>query len=413
MKPPIDFYNPNNYNKKILNIAGKLIHEHGNLNRVPDLIVEEVGIKGCSLGIMLGTQYITYFSRQGDDCEAESMEIAVDRLGCKGQGSYKKKDGICNNVDCLVRQRLIEKCGQIDQRVNCILLANNKGFLMACGEGQDSTFVLVLRAIAHLILSSLDIDKNSKSASFFLPSEDIAQLWSEMLAGLSHDLRTPLACIKGYVTTLLREDVVWNAETQKDFLNIIVEETDYIENLINDLLDSSTFSWKGELELKKQIISLPQIVIKVLKDQSFSVKNHRITVLFSESFPFVEADPIRIEQVIRNLIDNAVKYSKENTQITIKGEIQPGEVVISVIDEGIGIDDEHLNRLFEKFFRVTSGINENKKGMGLGLPLARHILINHGGRIWAKSKLNQGTTFYFTLPYGVINSNEGNPRLAE
>ncbi|MFA7466932.1 MAG: ATP-binding protein [Desulfotomaculaceae bacterium] len=88
----------------------------------------------------------------------------------------------------------------------------------------------------------------------------------------------------------------------------------------------------------------------------------------------------------------------DNTPIMIKGEFNAEEIVISVADEGIGIGDEHLNQLFEKFFRVDNGAKENQKGMGLGLPLARQILFSHGGRIWAKSKLQQGTTFYFTLP---------------
>jgi len=232
----------------------------------------------------------------------------------------------------------------------------------------------------------------------------MAQMWSEMLAGLSHDLRTPLACIKGYVTTLLREDVTWDHLAQKEFLNIIVEETDHIESLINNLLDSATLSWKGEIELKKEAVLLPKIVNKVLKDSSFRSKNHQFTVLFPEDFPYVEADPVRIEQVIRNLVDNAVKYSKEETRITIKGELAPGEVVISVTDQGIGIDDEHLNRLFEKFFRVNTNNQEHQKGMGLGLPLARQVLISHGGKIWAKSKLGQGTTLYFTLPCGLPES---------
>jgi K+-sensing histidine kinase KdpD len=259
----------------------------------------------------------------------------------------------------------------------------------------------IVGAISRLITSSLETGKSpGKAASYFLPSEDMAQMWSEMLAGLSHDLRTPLACIKGYVTTLLRKDVAWDPGDQKEFLGIIAEETDHIENLINNLLDSCTFSWKGEIELKREQVLLPQIVNKVLKDPSYRKKDHRFKVSFAQGFPFVEADPIRIEQVIRNLVDNAVKYSKENTLIELKGEHRQCEVVISLADQGVGIGDEDLSRLFEKFFRVTDGIREKQKGMGLGLPLVRQVLISHGGRIWAKSKLNQGTTFYFTLPCG-------------
>lgn len=261
------------------------------------------------------------------------------------------------------------------------------------------------RRKTHIIECNLGAEQRAdKATSYFLPSTNMAQMWSEMLAGLSHDLRTPLACIKGYVTTLLREDVTWDPATQKEFLKIIVEETDHIESLINNLLDSSTLNWKGEIELKKEPFSLRQIVNKVLRDPSYRNKSHQFKVLFPHEFPYIEADPVRIEQVLRNLINNAVKYSMENTQILIKGELLPGEVVISVADQGIGISDEHLNRLFEKFFRVNSGIQEHQKGMGLGLPLARQVIISHGGRIWAKSKLGHGTTLYFTLPCGSPDS---------
>ena len=391
-----------NISNKTMYFAGRLLQEQGNLNWVPGWLVGTPGINGSALGINWGQQCKVYFAGQDKNSELDSMEMAVDSLRCV-QDSFGDKAVPCHVAPCPVVQRVMENFGQADQQVICFSLAGGKGFLMACGETLLQNNLLVtklLEAIAYLVASSLDIGKSTgKSSSYFLPSEDMAQMWSEMLAGLSHDLRTPLACIKGYVTTLLREDVTWAADDQKEFLNIIAEETDHIESLINDLLDSSTFSWKGEIELKKELVSLPQIVNKVLRDPSYRSKHHQFTVMFSEKFPLVEADPNRIEQVIRNLVDNAVKYSMENTLITIKGDPAPGEVVVSVADQGIGIGDEHLNRLFEKFFRVmTDGIQGHQKGMGLGLPLARQVLISHGGRIWAKSKLNQGTTLYFALP---------------
>lgn len=141
---------------------------------------------------------------------------------------------------------------------------------------------------------------------------------------------------------------------------------------------------------------MPKIVNKVIKDPSYLAKRHVFAVLFPEGFPLVEADPVRVEQVVRNLVENAVKYSAENTLIVIRGEVTPAEVVVSVADQGIGIADEHLNRLFEKFFRVAN--DNQQKGMGLGLPLARQIVTSHDGRIWAKSRLDEGSTFYFSLP---------------
>jgi len=395
---------PIDISTKMLYFAGKLLQEHGKFNWVPDWLLRALGINGCAVGIIVGQHCIVHLNSQDTNSKADTTEIDVDVLWCSQNDSLEDKSIPCHVYDCPVRQKVIKRCGQPDLEITCFPMTSKKGFLMACGEGlllNSFPVTEILKAVTHIIECSLDVEQSSeKAASYFLPSEDMAQMWSEMLAGLSHDLRTPLACIKGYVTTLLREDVTWDPAVQKEFLNIIVEETDHIENLINNLLDSSTLSWKGEIELKKEPVVLPHIVHKVLKDPSYRSKNHQFSVLFPEEFPVVEADPVRIEQVLRNLVDNAVKYSMENTQILIEGKLAPGEVVVSVTDQGIGIGDEHLNRLFEKFFRVSNGIQEHQKGMGLGLPLARQILLSHGGRIWAKSKLNQGTTFYFTLPVG-------------
>lgn len=390
---------------EILYFASRLLQEHGSLNWVPGWLVRTLGIYELALGIIVGQKCIIHLAGNVHNSEMDSMEIAVDQLWCCQQDSLETGVAPCHVFACPVRKKVMERGGQAEQATTCFPLAGKKGFLMACKEGlQQNSFPdpEMLKAFTHLIANSMDAAKSAgKAASYFLPSEDMAQMWSEMLAGLSHDLRTPLACIKGYVTTLLREDVTWDPVTQKEFLNIIVEETDHIENLINNLLDSATFSWKGEVELKKEPVLLTKIVNKVLRDPSYRSKNHQFTVLFPENFPFIEADPVRIEQVLRNIVDNAVKYSMENTRIVIKGDLAPDEVIVSVADQGIGIDDEHLNRLFEKFFRVTNGLQGHQKGMGLGLPLIRQVLISHGGRIWAKSKLNQGTVFYFALPYGL------------
>lgn len=387
---------------KMLYLAGKLLQEHGNFEQVPGWLIETLDVNSSAVGIIVGKQCIVHFARVDQESETDSMEVAVEGLWCSRQNSFGHRDVPCHILDCPVRQRVIDRCGRPGLEVTCFPMSGKKGFLMVCGEAlllNSFPVTEILKAITHIIACSLDnVNRTRKAASYFLPSENMAQMWSEMLAGLSHDLRTPLSCIKGYITTLMRDDVTWDPATEKEFMNIIVEETDHIESLINNLLDSSTFSWKGEMELKKEPISLPRIVKKVLRDKSYHVKNHQFTVLFPEDFPLVEADPGRIEQVLRNLVDNAVKYSMDDTKIVIKGKVAPGEVVVSVADQGIGINSEHLKWLFEKFFRVTNGIQENKKGIGLGLPFARQILISHGGRIWAKSKVNQGTTLYFTLP---------------
>jgi signal transduction histidine kinase len=123
-----------------------------------------------------------------------------------------------------------------------------------------------------------------------------------------------------------------------------------------------------------------------------------MVVDFPGDFPLVDADPLRVAQVLRNLLDNAVKYSPHGGLIVVRGEVLEKEIVVSVADQGVGLSPEHVNRLFEIGFRVKSGLIRHVAGSGLGLPICLTIVESHGGRIWAESKLGQGTTLYFSLP---------------
>jgi two-component system sensor histidine kinase VicK len=127
-------------------------------------------------------------------------------------------------------------------------------------------------------------------------------------------------------------------------------------------------------------------------------KNHTFLVDFPVDFPIVDADPRWIKQVFRNVLDNAVKYSPEGGLIVIKGEVRPMDVMVSVADQGVGISPEDLGQLFDKYFRVRSVSTLHVSGTGLGLPIARAIVEAHGGRIWAESKVGEGTSISFLLP---------------
>jgi signal transduction histidine kinase len=210
-------------------------------------------------------------------------------------------------------------------------------------------------------------------------------------------MRTPLTSIKGYSTALLMEETSFDPETQQEFLQIIDEECDVLQDLIHDLLESSIID-AGLLRLEPQPVMLPRLAKSLTDDIANHSQKHRFLVDFPSRFPIVDADPQRIAQVLRNLLDNAVKYSPQGGLVVVRGEMREDEVVISVADQGVGIAPEHLNRLFEKFFRVDSGLGRHVVGSGLGLPIAQTIVESHGGRIWAESQVGQGTTLYFTLP---------------
>jgi signal transduction histidine kinase len=227
--------------------------------------------------------------------------------------------------------------------------------------------------------------------------EETDHLKAELISTLAHEMRTPLTSIKGYSTALLIDEISFSPETQQEFLQIIDSECDVLTDLIHDLLESSVID-AGLLRLELEPVMLPRLMASVVNDLARQARKHRMVVDFPPAFPIVDADPRRITQVLRNLLDNAVKYSPQGGMIVIRGQVQDAQVVVSIADQGVGIAPEHLNRLFEKFFRVESGVGRHVVGSGLGLPIALNIVESHGGRVWAESKPGEGSTFYFTLP---------------
>ncbi|MGI6604663.1 MAG: sensor histidine kinase [bacterium] len=239
----------------------------------------------------------------------------------------------------------------------------------------------------------MDSSKPTTESTRNLPPDGC--LTPELLAILSHQIRSPLAAIKGYASTLLRRDVEWDADTQREFLEIIVAEADNATSMVTDILDYSLIE-ANKFEINKEPVLLRNLCQKVVHELDVFCPKHRLAVAFSPEIQLVYADPSRIEQVVRNLIDNAIKYS-DGGLVVVRGEKVADEVVVSIADQGIGIEPEHLNRLFEKFYRVKNP-KRAVSGTGLGLPIARQIVEAHGGRIWATSTLGMGSTFYFSLP---------------
>jgi signal transduction histidine kinase len=226
--------------------------------------------------------------------------------------------------------------------------------------------------------------------------DEASKLQQDVMAALSHDMRTPLASIKGYATALLLDEVEWDPETAGEYLEIIGEECDHLSEIIADLLEASRFD-AGQIEIEKEPTLLPKVAQGVVDEVCRRTERHRFLVSFPPGFPVVDADAGRIRRVLFNLLDNAVKYSAGGL-VVVRGWVGGGEVFVSVADQGEGISPEHLNRLFERFFRVKFVGGQHVVGSGLGLPIARDIVELHGGRIWAESTLGEGTTMYFTLP---------------
>lgn len=241
----------------------------------------------------------------------------------------------------------------------------------------------------------------------------LEQAKSDFVSTVSHELRTPLTSIKAYTETLLRDDVSFNSETQSGFLRIISNETDRLTRLITSLLDVSRIE-SGRLQMRKDMISLGALIEHVMEKIKNISESHSIEVEFKSETEDIFADSDRIEQVLVNLIGNAVKYSPEGGCVKISLDETEEEIRVSVADEGIGIPPEHKDRVFDRFHRVDNSASRSIGGTGLGLYVSRLIVEAHGGRMWFDSKEGEGSCFFFTLPRidasryeSGINSDEG------
>ena len=222
-------------------------------------------------------------------------------------------------------------------------------------------------------------------------------LKNTFISVISHELKTPVALIKGYAGTLRREDARWDQKTVRDSAAIIEEEADRLTKLIDNLLDASRLQ-AGALKLNISDVALDQLAKHLVEKFSVEAAQHPITLSFPADCPTVPADAARLEQVLSNLINNAIKYSPTGTAITLAGQVTPREVIITVTDRGIGIPLEEQSRIFERFYRVDDALTRRTQGSGLGLYLAKAVIEAHRGRIWVKSAPGQGSTFAFALP---------------
>ncbi len=218
----------------------------------------------------------------------------------------------------------------------------------------------------------------------------------EFVANVSHELRTPLSLIKGYVETLL-DGARDKPEVATKFLETIDRNAERLKLLIEDLLTISELE-SGRLQLNLHAVALVPVVAKVLEDFK-SRAEAKGTLLINQAPDLtVHADTDRLEQVLGNLVDNAIKYGRANGSVTVGGRLMDGgQVEIFVQDDGPGIPREALERIFERFYRVDKARSREQGGTGLGLAIVKHIVQSHGGRVWAASEPGRGATFSFVL----------------
>jgi PAS domain S-box-containing protein len=228
-------------------------------------------------------------------------------------------------------------------------------------------------------------------------NRQLENLRETFLAMLGHELQTPLSIIKGYTSTLARTDGKWDKETLQNGLQIIEEESDRLGQVVNKLLLASRIS-TGTSVLRKELIEPSAIADKVVRRLQKIANKHTFEVNFDSTFPPVPADPELIENVLANLVENAIKYSPGGGKISISGSYDAKKTRITISDEGIGIPPEEIEHIFERFHRVDKGPARAVRGLGLGLYLCKTIIEAHGGTIEVSSQMGKGSQFTFSLP---------------
>jgi signal transduction histidine kinase len=228
----------------------------------------------------------------------------------------------------------------------------------------------------------------------------------DFVAATSHELRTPLSHIKGFVSTLRTKHTEWDAETRDDFLAEIEREADRLARLVENLLDMSRID-SGELDpAAKSAVAPAALVVAGVDRVGGSLGDHGLDIQLADDLPAVWADASQVERVIANLLDNAAKYSPPGQPISIIGRLIGDMVGVRIEDRGLGIPPEHVERVFEPFFREPTAGYPAKPGTGLGLAICRSIVRAQQGRIWAEQRVGGGAAFVFTLPIAV-NSLKG------
>jgi len=228
--------------------------------------------------------------------------------------------------------------------------------------------------------------------------ERMNRIRTDFVANVSHELKTPLTLIKGYVETL-EDRALEDPVKVRRFVRIIREHADRLGNIVEDLLTLSELE-QSHGRIQKQPFDLKKLIEDVILGFGHAIedKHHRLEIIAQGDNFEISADRDKIEQLFVNLIDNAIKYTNEHGQITIRLDGRAEEICVSVQDNGIGIPRKDLDRVFERFYRVDKARSRRLGGTGLGLGIAKHIVLAHHGDIRLESQLGRGTTVHVTLP---------------
>jgi signal transduction histidine kinase len=266
-------------------------------------------------------------------------------------------------------------------------------FVRFGGPSYLPTHRLMAELIARVASSLLESKALQEARSQLESVQRQMRLQDDFVSTISHELRTPLGFIKGYSTSLLRQDTHWDDKTQHEFLSIIDEETDRLTHLIEDMLESARLQ-SHTVKFKFQPLRLDALI----RDVTTRIQAHQPDLTVTLDFdvaPPILGDSVQLAQVFENLFSNALKYTG-GSALKISMRRRPVSLLVSFSDQGPGIPEEYLPFIFERFYRVPA--ESSATGTGLGLYICKQIVLAHHGKMWAESELDKGTTFFIELP---------------
>lgn len=254
--------------------------------------------------------------------------------------------------------------------------------------------IRLLKAFTNQGALSLERIRLAKGETLVRILEESDQLKSSLLNSVSHELRTPLSVIKASISSLRSGTVDWNTEARQDLLVTIEEETDELNLLVGNLLDMSRIE-AGALNPQRRWNAIDEIAIGVVTKMRKQLENYQVEMNLSKSLPLVPTDFVMMGQVFLNLISNSIKYSPPDSMISIYAYKEDEHLHMELANQGPHVPEKHLERIFDKFYRVTEA--ERITGTGLGLSICKGIIEAHGGKIWAENRVDR-FVFHFTLP---------------
>jgi len=249
----------------------------------------------------------------------------------------------------------------------------------------------MLRAIVNLIAITIEKARALEDAGHAEAARQSEVLKSALLDSLAHDIKTPLTSIKAAVTSLLGNP----AAADRELLTIINEEADRLNQLAAEVVEMARIE-AGKLHLEKEPVAVADLIGSVLSDAAVALKGRPLKLRVPSDLPPAEADREFAGQVVKQFLENALKYSPEGSPLDISAQLKGGKIVIAVADRGPGIEENERSRIFDKFFRGRRH-RFDTKGTGMGLAIAKGIVEAHGEKIWVESEPGQGAVFYFSL----------------